>query len=442
MENSVPARLKHVDAPCSPEIELRTLSALIHLGNPNELRVQQAMLKLNRDCFLSIENRIIFELIEKLFAKKESFDFVDFITLVPTEHYELVTSMVQEEYLSTNLLEHDVEKLLTYRAFRKQLRTFVNAANYSLEALTPEDSLEVISEHLQELSKSHSTTRKSYLRAYETIADEFLSEDYEDNTEIQVDIPGLPPVPNRSLITIAGRSGHGKTFFGLHLMDKLIDAIPNRQTIYFNLEMDERVMMERHATLLGIKGNSRKDRIANGIATLLPKNVSLVSEPMMTIEEIETESRLASLRQPIAVIVVDYLGLIRSKSRSERKDLEQGDIAKRLAALSLELNCIVIALIQVNREFKNRPIGQRCPVTSDASESMGSVHSSSWWIGIDQPQADSDDLEWRDQFLVACRKNRGDAGLFNLILQFKYGMFSKWERPFCAGYIKSEPDGF
>lgn len=274
------------------------------------------------------------------------------------------------------------------------------------------------------------------------IADEFLSEDYEDNTEIHVDIPGLPPVPNRALITIAGRSGHGKTFFALHLMDKLIDALPNKQTIYFNLEMDERVMMERHATLLGIQGNSRKDRISNGLGILLPKNVCIVSEPMITIEEIETECRIAAIIRPIGVIIVDYIGLIRSKARSERKDLEQGDIAKRLAALSLSLNCIVIALIQVNREFKNRPVGQRCPVTSDASESMGTVHSSSWWIGIDQPQADSNEPEWRDQFLVECRKNRGDAGLFDLKLKFKHGMFSKWERPFCSSYSKSQPEGF
>lgn len=434
--------LPHVLPPHSTEIELRTLSAMIHLGDPSLLKVQKAMLKLERECFNDSDNRIIFELIEKLFAKKQPFDFVDFISLVPTEQYNLVTSMVHDDYVSTNWLERDVEKLLTYRALRKQLKILVNAVNSSLEATTPEDSIEAISEKLQEITKSHRATRKSYLRSYEVIADEFLAEDYEDNTEIPVDIPGLPPVPNRALITIAGRSGHGKTFFALHLMDKLIDAIPGKQTIYFNLEMDERVMMERHATLLGIKGDSRKSRISNGIATLLPKNVSLVSEPMMTIDEIETESRLASLRQPIAVIVVDYLGLIRSKARSERKDLEQGDIAKRLAALSLELNCVVIALIQVNREFKNRPIGQRCPVTSDASESMGSVHSSSWWIGIDQPQADSSDSEWRDQFLVECRKNRGDAGLFSLKLKFKYGMFSKWERPFCSGYAKPEPDGF
>lgn len=428
--------------PCSPEIELRTLAALIHIGDSSHLRIQQAMLKLDAHCFQSLSNRALFELIYELFTKRQDFDFVQLISIVPHSLYELVSSIVQEQYVTTSHLEPDVDKLISYRAFRKQIRILINAVNFSLDALTPEESLEVIAESLQEINKSHSTTRKSYLRTYETIADEFLSSEVEDNTEIQIDIPGLPAVPNRALITIAGRSGHGKTFFALHLMDKLIDSIPDKQTIYFNLEMDERVMMERHAILVGTQGDSRKERIANCIARLLPKNVSLISEPMITIDEIETECRLASMRQPIAVIVVDYLGLIRSKSRSERKDLEQSDIAKRLAALSLELNCIVIALIQVNREFKNRPIGDRCPVTSDASESMGSVHSSSWWIGIDQPQADSDDSEWADQFRIACRKNRGDAGLFQTTLKFKGGMFSRWTRPFCSSNSKREPTGF
>jgi replicative DNA helicase len=137
---------------------------------------------------------------------------------------------------------------------------------------------------------------------------------------------------------------------------------------------------------------------------------------------------------------VDYLGLVGSKSKYDRKDLQQGDIAKRLAALSLELNCVVIALIQVNREFKTRTVGNRCPLTSDAAESMGSVHSSSWWLGIDQPQNDDNSAEYRDLFKVACRKNRGDAGMFEINLTFKNGMFSRYFRAFSPR--SSEPDGF
>lgn len=433
--------VRHVIPPRGYEIEMRTVSALIHLGDPKNLRVQNAMLKLDRDCFADMDHKVLFELVQELFAKGNAFDFVEFSTLVSDEHYHLVHQAVKEDYFSTANLEHDVEKLIAYRMWRKQLKILVDTVNSSLEQTLPEEALIVIREQLQALSKTNSSNSDSIVRTYETIADEFLSEEEGDDSEFSVDIPDLPPVPNRALITIAGRSGHGKTFFALYLMDKIIDVHPDKQTLYFNLEMHERVMMERHARLLGIHGDSRREVIKNGISMLMPKNVSLISEPMITIDQIETESRLASLRQPIAVIVVDYLGLIRSKSRSESKHLEQNDIAKRLAALSLELNCVVLGLIQVNRDFKTRPVGDRCPLTTDASDSMGSVHSSSWWIGIDQPQNDDDSGDYQDLFMVACRKNRGDSGQFKLNFKFKYGMFSKYYRPFSPSR-KSEPDGF
>lgn len=435
-------KLRPIQPPRAPELEQRTLAALVQIGNPNELRVQQAMLKLDKECFSTKVNIALYDLIRELYEREEHFNLFDLVTSAPDELYATITNWLNDDYVSLNHLEHDIEKLIAFRTHRKQIKILVDAVNNSLDAITPHESLEIITSSLQELNRCNDVTRKTYLRSYETIADEFLSKETIDDSQIIVDIHGMPSIPNRALITIAGRSGHGKTFFALHLMDKLIDALPNKQTLYFNLEMDERVMMERHATLLGVRGNSRKEKIKNGISLLLPKNVSLISQPMITIDEIETESRLAAMRQPIGVIVVDYLGLVRSKSRAERKDLEQNDIAKRLAALSLELNCVVIALSQVNRDFKSRPIGDRCPQISDAAEAMGSVHSSSLWLGIDQPQADTDDPEYRDLFLVACRKNRGDSGLFNLRLKFKNGMFSKWEKAFSQSYKKTEPVGF
>jgi len=429
-------RLQHIQPPNAGEIELRVISALTYIGECDNLKVQKAMLILDVFCFHNMDYRQMYELIVDLFNQGKEFSFVTFMTLVPKDIYEITYTMVKDDFNGCRYLEDDIQKLLAYRAWRKQVKILVEAVNYSLDATTAEESLTVIADNLQLINKTASTTRKSYLRTYETIADEFLSESDGDNSEFIVDIPDLPAVPNRALITIAGRSGHGKTFFALYLMDKIIDAHPGKQTLYFNLEMHERVMMERHAKILGVQGDNRRETINNAVAQLLTKNVSLISEPMITIDEIETECRLASMRQPIACIVVDYLGLIRSKSKSESKHLEQSDIAKRLAALSLELDCVVIALIQVNRDFKTRPVGDRCPMPQDSAESMGSVHSSSWWLGIDQPQNDDSDPEWADRFFVQCRKNRGDSGMFQLNLKFKYGMFSKYERPFGLNYNK------
>ena len=439
-ENSVQVKLNYVQPPKAHEIEIRVIAALIHLGNPKDMRVQDAMLKLDKDCFDEQDHKIVFKLIQELFQKGNSFDFVEFMTLVHANQYHLVEIAVKEEYMFTNHLEHDINKLCSYRTWRKQLKVLVNSVNKSLEQTLPEEAVSTIREELQALSNIDNNSQDSIVRAYEDEIDEMLNESDEEKVEFLVNIPNLPPVPNRSLITIAGRSGHGKTFFALYLMNAIIDAHPNKHTLYFNLEMHPRVMIERHAILLGGQGGNRKEIITSVLPQLLEKNMHLVSVPMITIEQIEIESRLAALKNSLCCIVVDYIGLVGSKQKYDRKDLQQSDIAKRLAALSLELDCVVIALIQVNREFKNRPVGDRCPLTSDASESMGSVYSSSWWLGIDQPQNDDNSGEYQDLFMVACRKNRGDSGLFNLNLKFKNGRFSVWQKPFCAK--RTIPQGF
>jgi len=441
MENIMTSNLYN-PMPHSKELELRTLGALIAIGEPNHLDVQQALLLLNANCFYDMKHRIIFETIVELCKLGKQFDLVDLMSAVPPDVNYLLNDLIADKYFSKNYLAQDIQILIDYRDLRNQVKILSETINQSIEKILPGEGLALISQNLQQLTRSGTSNRKSITRAYEEIIDEYLSDSHEDDSEIKVDIPNLPPVPNKALITIAGRSGHGKTFFALYLMDKLIEAIPDKQTLYFNLEMHEHVMIERHAILLGHNCYSRKETITSALGELLAKRVSLISVPLITIEEIETESRIAALRQPIGIIVVDYIGLIRSKIKGERNDLEQLNIAKRLAALSMDLNCIVIALTQVNREAKMRPIGKRCPQPTDSSESMGTVHSSSWWIGIDQPSKDSSEPEWDNQFMVACRKNRGAGGNFELKFKFMGGTFSKWVMPFCPVKPKPEMDGF
>lgn len=419
--------------PKSFDVEARLIYTLLSMSDPQESRVQQALLRLNDDCFMSPDAKALFKIILELFYSDREFSFITVPEGLPNDLFVYVQNLAANPHYTNRHLEDDVEELLRLRELRMKLKCAADAINYSRDALTTEDALKIFTERLQKLSQIN-TSKQNYVRSYEQIVDEFLSETVNDDSEIRIAIDGLPPVPNRALITVAGRSGHGKTFFIIELMDKLLDALPNKQALYFNLEMHESVMVERHATILGIHGDSRKETIRNAAAALLQKNVSLISEPMISIEEIETECRLAALRQPIGVIVVDYIGLIRSKTKTDSKHQEQLDIAKRLAALSIELNCVVIAAIQVNRDYKTRQAGDRCPQVTDAADSMGSVHSSSWWLGIDQPQVDSDDDDFTDLFQIRCRKNRGDAGLFSLNLRFKGGQFSKWQKRFAANY--------
>lgn len=427
-------KLNHIKPPKASNIELRVIGGLIAIGNPNDLKVQNALMRLTDDCFYEYELRILFNIIKKLIAENQNFDIVNFIDHIPNDVSKYIGEFSHAAYYTAVYLEHDIDELLSYKILRKQLIILVNAVNESVNAVTVKESLDSIANHMRGLSLtlSSNTTIACALESYEMMINEILSMSYTNNAEFVVDIPNLPSVPNQSLITIAGRSGHGKTEFALYFMDKICDVFPEKQALYFNLEMNKYVLLERHAKLLGSKGSNRIEIIKDKLPELMCKNLSYINMPMISIEEIETICRLAFLKAPISVIVIDYIGLVNSKSRFERKDLEQSNIAKRLAALSLDLNCVVLALIQANREGIKRPIGERCPIPSDASESMGTVHSSSWWLGIDRPGLDDENRsELHNLFQVRCRKNRGEHGCFKIDLKLSNGRFYKWDVPFC-----------
>lgn len=432
-------RIQHIRPPTALEIEYRVLGALIYLGKPNHTAVQQAMIQLDGEAFAFRPNQLLFEVISEQFRVEGDFDLVTLSTMTDPR-CDPVTSMLKDAYYTPNMLTSDTVTLCNYRTLRRQLVLLVNMLNDVVAELNASDALGIIHEHLEQLHQCVNPEMDNRVISYEQHIEAELQGNNAPLSEISVDIPQLPPVPLRALITIAGRSGHGKTFSAMYLMDKLIDALPGRQSLYFNLEMHPRAMLDRHAILLGAKGESIRERISSVAPQLLDKQVSLISVPMIVIEEIESISRIAALKQPIAVIVVDYLGLITSKAKSERKDIEQNTIAKRLAALSIELDCVVILLVQVNRESKNRPVGERCPVPSDAAEGMGSVHSSSWWIGIDQPYLDNQDPEFQHMFQFQCRKNRGESGLFKINFEFRNGRFGEYRKPFTSKYSPKSQD--
>jgi len=435
MENIVQKFINFPNPPSATEIEFRVISALIYLGDVKSFVIQQSMLNLNDDCFMNVYHRRFFSLIKHRFEQGLEFSLITILSFLDNDLYNYAQEFIRDEFFTTNYLESDIRQLLELQSQRKQLVVLVNAVNNSLNAKTSNEALSAIADTLQELN--HVTNlHKPYRRSVEDILDSFLSKSNDETISVKIDIPDLPLVPNKSLITIAGRSGHGKTFFSLYMLDRLMLAMPDKQHLYFNLEMDDVVLLERLAHLNRIRRDNTKETLKAASSLLMSRDLNIITKDLITIEEIESESRLAALQKPIGVIVVDYLGLVRSKNKAERNDLLQADIAKRLAGLAMSLNCIVIALSQVNRDIKTRPIGDRCPVTTDSSESMGLVHSSSWWLGIDQPQLDSSEPQFQDMFIVKCRKNRGDSGMFELKLKFKWGTFSKWERPFCSSSQK------
>ncbi|EHL31827.1 DnaB-like helicase C-terminal domain-containing protein [Legionella drancourtii] len=243
----------------------------------------------------------------------------------------------------------------------------------------------------------------------------------QNEDQIMASIDELLQMPNRSLITIAGRSGHGRSFFALYLMDKLIEAQLHKQALYFNLEMPSEVIFERHALLLGAQGNSFKEIMLNARPKLTLKNVGVVSNPYITSSEIASVCTEAATRDEIGVIVVDGIDIVHMNDKYPKEA-----IAEKLAALAMELNCIIITTIPANTFDieKNRLIGNRSPLPREVEESIGTFQASNWWLSIDRPQLDTEDRLYKGLFQVRCQKNQSTGNLFSLDLTFVNGRFS------------------
>jgi replicative DNA helicase len=69
----------------------------------------------------------------------------------------------------------------------------------------------------------------------------------------------------------------------------------------------------------------------------------------------------------LAMIMVDYLQLMRVSGPSEGRTQEISEISRTLKVIAKEFNCPMIALSQLNRSLEQRP--NKRPVSSDLRES-------------------------------------------------------------------------
>lgn len=406
------------------QIEYRVLGALIQLGSWYKKEVQEAFCLLTKEHFFYPDTKDLFVYLRKLYDSQTNFEFQFLDSIIPDLLRNTLLDVMEVGYLSVNLIGGDIEHLGNLKNIRPKIQ-ILHLLLKKLEFTNdPKECEKMINNAVSEMSMFVNQGTIGYCEDIGSIIDKILTDD-DKPTEVNLNLLTWPSLPASSMITIAGRSGAGKSLFGFYLMDQILEVSPNTQALYFNLEMENRIMIQRYAAMLGETKDSLKETIRSNVVELMKKDIQLIDKPLITIEEIEMIARIQSFKKPIGVIVVDYIGLVRTQNKMEAKYIEQGEIAQRLAALGLELNCIVLTLLQVNRNYKDRAIGNRCPETTDAAESTGCERSSSLWMGIELPQKDSDDAQFKDLFIIKNRKSRGNQGHFTIYMDFKNGRFTE-----------------
>lgn len=191
---------------------------------------------------------------------------------------------------------------------------------------------------------------------------------------------GLHP---NELIILAARPGMGKTAFALNLATNM--AILGKKTVaIFNMEMSAEQLAMRMLSSVGqIDNNKLKTgnlqhndwkKVNEAISKLADTKIYMDDTAGMKISEIRAKCRrLATMKDGLDAIIIDYLQLIQGSDRYKGNRVQEvTEISRALKTLAMELHVPVIALSQLSRSVESKGRTDKRPILSDLRES-GSI---------------------------------------------------------------------
>jgi replicative DNA helicase len=233
-----------------------------------------------------------------------------------------------------------------------------------------------------------------------------------------------------NLIILAARPSMGKSALATNFAENA-SVRHNRPTVIFSLEMGESELAQRFMASQGsIKGNDlRRGKVSWPRVTAALKSLNAAplwvddSSDLSVLDVRAKARRLASqLDDGLGLIVVDYLQLMRSDSRSENVVEQIGEISKGLKTLARELQVPVVALSQLSRGVEQRH--DKRPMLSDL-RSSGQIEQDAdlvMFIYRDEYYDDESEHQGEAELIIAKHRN-GGLGNVPLVFQNEYPRF-------------------
>jgi replicative DNA helicase len=221
-----------------------------------------------------------------------------------------------------------------------------------------------------------------------------------------------------SLIVVAARPSVGKTSLALTVLANAAAAgVPG---LLFSLEMsgpdiaDRFLAMEAGVPLGEIVGSI-------GLTTASVKKLAAAASgkprilvdaaPGHTAATICGTARRAVRRHAVGVVAIDYLGLVsadRGARRTDRRDLELGQMVKAFKRLGQECGVPVILLAQLNREVERRGGDQR-PTLADLKDS-GEIEADADVVVLLKPEAFDHGSDTQTVTAILAKNRQGPRG--------------------------------
>jgi replicative DNA helicase len=198
-------------------------------------------------------------------------------------------------------------------------------------------------------------------------------------SEIDAMTSGFQP---SNLIIIAGRPSMGKTSFAMNIAEHV--ALHEKKPVaVFSLEMSREELMLRmlcsqarvdsHKVRRGYLEKKYWNTLTAAASQIAQSPIYIDDSSALSVLEMRARSRrlaaeLSAKGTPLALIMVDYLQLMRGMGRVESRQQEISEISRNLKALARDLRVPVMALSQLSRRPEEKGREGR-PQLSDLRES-------------------------------------------------------------------------
>lgn len=221
----------------------------------------------------------------------------------------------------------------------------------------------------------------------------------------------------QGLYILAARPGCGKTTLGLKIAES---ASKTGACLFFSLEMSaEQITARRIAAESGLSigrlmvsrslGDEEQSKFANAVSVLSTHDFRLNRAPGASVSDI---AQAAHLTKNLRLVVVDYLGLVRSDERGLSIYERVTRNSAALKALARSLNIPILCLCQLNRAAEQRT--DKCPSMADLRDSGAIEQDADAVILLHRPAMYEarQSKPWESQTLTAIvAKNRhGNVG--------------------------------
>ena len=221
-----------------------------------------------------------------------------------------------------------------------------------------------------------------------------------------------------SLNIIGARPAKGKSSL---LLGFAAHAAKQKQTVLiFSLEMTGAEIVGRLAVAgagvnlfdltTGAALTAQWPAVTAALGDLAGEPIWLDDTGGIALPELRAKALRLATRAPLGLIVVDYIQLVTTGQRTEKRYQELGVISRGLKGLAKELDVPILAAAQLSRAVEQR--SDRKPTLADLRESGDLEQDADTVLFIDRQDQD---LDYQPAELIVAKHRHGPTGTVSLL---------------------------